>query len=59
MEMPGGGNAVGWDVQVDIELLLARDDPDRRWVTRCSCQAVPIASFTRRPSQVSNHAPGP
>jgi polyisoprenoid-binding protein YceI len=27
MEMPGGGNAVGWDVQVDIELLLRRDDP--------------------------------
>jgi polyisoprenoid-binding protein YceI len=26
MEMPGGGNAVGWDVQVDIELLLKRDD---------------------------------
>src|SRR4051794_31661508 len=28
MEMPGGGNAVGWDVQVDIELLLRRGDPD-------------------------------
>src|SRR3954453_20363037 len=28
MEMPGGGNAVGWDVDVDIELLLRRDDPD-------------------------------
>jgi hypothetical protein len=28
MEMPGGGNAVGWDVHVDIELLLKRDDPD-------------------------------
>jgi len=27
MEMPGGGNAVGWDVQVDIELLLKREDP--------------------------------
>jgi polyisoprenoid-binding protein YceI len=28
MEMPGGGNAVGWDVQLDIELLLKREDPD-------------------------------
>ena len=27
MEMPAGGNAVGWDVQVDIELLLKREDP--------------------------------
>ena len=22
MELPGGGNAVGWDVEVDIDLLL-------------------------------------
>jgi len=28
MEMPGGGDAVGWEVQVDIELLLKREDPD-------------------------------
>src|SRR3954452_22817602 len=28
MEMPGGGNAVGWDVQVDIELLLRREGTD-------------------------------
>jgi polyisoprenoid-binding protein YceI len=28
MELPGGGNAVGWDVQVDIDLLLKREDPD-------------------------------
>jgi hypothetical protein len=28
MEMPGGGNAVGWDVVVDIDLLLKRDDAD-------------------------------
>jgi polyisoprenoid-binding protein YceI len=26
MELPGGGNAVGWDVQVDIDLLLRRED---------------------------------
>ena len=26
MELPGGGNAVGWDVRVDIDLLLVRDD---------------------------------
>jgi polyisoprenoid-binding protein YceI len=25
-ELPGGGDAVGWDVQVDIDLLLRRDD---------------------------------
>jgi polyisoprenoid-binding protein YceI len=30
MEMPGGGDAVGWDVQVDIDLLLRRDDPEAR-----------------------------
>jgi polyisoprenoid-binding protein YceI len=24
MELPGGGNAVGWDVEVDIDLLLMR-----------------------------------
>ena len=28
MEMPGGGNAVGWDVVVDIDLLLKREDAD-------------------------------
>jgi hypothetical protein len=26
--LPGGGNAVGWDVRVDIDLLLIRDDAD-------------------------------
>jgi polyisoprenoid-binding protein YceI len=26
--LPGGGHAVGWDVLVDIDLLLMRDDPD-------------------------------
>ena len=25
MELPGGGDAVGWDVEVDIDLLLRRD----------------------------------
>jgi polyisoprenoid-binding protein YceI len=28
MELPGGGNAVGWDVQVDIDLLFVRDEAD-------------------------------
>jgi polyisoprenoid-binding protein YceI len=28
MELPGGGNAVSWEVQVDIDLLLIREDPD-------------------------------
>ena len=28
MALPGGGDAVGWDVEVDIDLLLKRDDPD-------------------------------
>jgi polyisoprenoid-binding protein YceI len=28
MELPGGGNAVGWDVEVDIDLLLMRADAD-------------------------------
>jgi polyisoprenoid-binding protein YceI len=28
MELPGGGNAVGWDVQVDIDLLLKREGAD-------------------------------
>ena len=27
-ELPGGGDAVSWDVEVDIDLLLLRDDPD-------------------------------
>jgi polyisoprenoid-binding protein YceI len=26
MDLPGGGNAVGWDVEVDIDLLFTRDD---------------------------------
>jgi len=26
VELPGGGNAVGWDVRVDIDLLFIRDD---------------------------------
>jgi polyisoprenoid-binding protein YceI len=26
MELPGGGDAVGWDVEVDIDLLLKRED---------------------------------
>jgi polyisoprenoid-binding protein YceI len=25
MELPGGGQAVGWDVEIDIDLLLRRD----------------------------------
>jgi polyisoprenoid-binding protein YceI len=28
MKLPGGGDAVGWDVQVDIDLLFTREDPD-------------------------------
>jgi polyisoprenoid-binding protein YceI len=28
MQLPGGGNAVGWDVQVDIDLLVKREDAD-------------------------------
>ena len=28
MELPGGGDAVGWDVEVDIDLLLRRLDAD-------------------------------
>jgi polyisoprenoid-binding protein YceI len=28
MQLPGGGNAVGWDVEVDIDLLLKREDAD-------------------------------
>jgi polyisoprenoid-binding protein YceI len=28
MELPGGGVAVGWDVEVDIDLLLKREDAD-------------------------------
>ena len=30
MELPGGGVAVGWEVQLDIDLLLTRDDADDR-----------------------------
>ena len=28
MELPGGGDAVGWDVELDIDLLLVREDAD-------------------------------
>jgi polyisoprenoid-binding protein YceI len=28
MELPGGGDAVSWDVELDIDLLLVREDPD-------------------------------
>jgi polyisoprenoid-binding protein YceI len=28
MTLPGGGDAVGWDVEVDIDLLLMREDAD-------------------------------
>ena len=28
MELPGGDDAVGWDVEVDIDLLLIREDAD-------------------------------
>ncbi|HVD42626.1 MAG TPA: YceI family protein [Gaiellaceae bacterium] len=28
MQLPGGGDAVGWDVEVDIDLLLKRDDAE-------------------------------
>lgn len=28
MELPGGGDAVGWDVEVDIDLLLLRENAD-------------------------------
>jgi polyisoprenoid-binding protein YceI len=28
MELPGGGDAVGWDVDVEIDLLLMRGDAD-------------------------------
>jgi hypothetical protein len=28
MELPGGGDAVGWDVEVDIDRLLKREDAD-------------------------------
>jgi RNA polymerase sigma-70 factor, ECF subfamily len=27
-ELPGGGNAIGWDVEVEIDLLLMREDAD-------------------------------
>jgi polyisoprenoid-binding protein YceI len=27
-ELPGGGDAVGWDVEVDIDLLLKREEAD-------------------------------
>ena len=28
MELPGGGDAVGWEVEVDIDLLFMREDAD-------------------------------
>jgi polyisoprenoid-binding protein YceI len=28
IKLPGGGDAVGWDVEVDIDLLLMREDAD-------------------------------
>jgi polyisoprenoid-binding protein YceI len=28
MALPGGGDAVSWEVEVDIDLLLMREDPD-------------------------------
>jgi polyisoprenoid-binding protein YceI len=28
MELPGGGDAVGWDVELDIDLLLKREDTE-------------------------------
>jgi polyisoprenoid-binding protein YceI len=28
MQLPGGGDAVGWDVELDIDLLLKREDAD-------------------------------
>jgi len=28
MELPGGGDAVGWDVELDIDLLLMREDAE-------------------------------
>jgi polyisoprenoid-binding protein YceI len=28
MELPGGGDAVGWNVELDIDLLLMREDAD-------------------------------
>ncbi len=28
MALPGGGDAVGWDVELDIDLLLMREDAD-------------------------------
>ncbi|MDA0158911.1 YceI family protein [Solirubrobacter ginsenosidimutans] len=28
LELPGGGDAVGWDVEVDIDLLFIREDAD-------------------------------
>ena len=28
MQLPGGGDAVGWEVEMDIDLLFTREDPD-------------------------------
>jgi hypothetical protein len=30
MPLPGGDDAVGWTVEVDIDLLLRRQEPDSR-----------------------------
>jgi polyisoprenoid-binding protein YceI len=30
MQLPGGGDAVGWEVEVDIDLLLKREDEAQR-----------------------------
>jgi polyisoprenoid-binding protein YceI len=31
-QLPGGGNAVGWDVVIDVDLLLMREQADARTV---------------------------
>jgi hypothetical protein len=28
MPLPGGGHAVGWEVEIDIDLLFLREDAD-------------------------------
>jgi polyisoprenoid-binding protein YceI len=28
MPLPGGGDAVGWEVEIDIDLLFLREDAD-------------------------------
>ena len=49
MELPGGGDAVGWDVEVDIDLLLMREDADAAGVRCCSSPARCGAGRTTRP----------